>query len=852
MRFLLFLVGLFCTTNLFSQTLEQKLLANYGSADSQYEVGKGYLCSRKDTSEAIVWFVKAAKQGNVDAMTQLSYILDKQKNYYNARYWLEKSVSIKTDDGNSLKLLGDYFYEGKGGKQDKSKAATLYSKAVSLGNNSACEKLGIMLYLGDGVEVNYIEAVQLFEKGNYKTRLSRAYYEGKGVRQDFVKAFSYAVPFLIAKDLKDPMEFDLPWEILYDGCEKQARKGNAEAMFLLYSKSDNLVGQEKWLKKAAQLGHVEAKKVIAKEIYLQSQKWHDGLHSYMQIRKLLQEAADLGYAPAQNALGVSFQYGTSGGANQKRKGVDYEKAISWLKKAASQDFAPAICNLAVMYEKGYGTPKDEAKSIELLKKAANMGNTRSMNLLSRSYALGIGVEKNMDIAIKWLISFYAIEKRFQPSWFECNEYIPTTLFFPLEYSRTESKKQILEEFKTHLNSYIPQDDKESCAIGYIISDFTSQKRNLKYAFYVDGIFEQKDALHYLEKGIHTEKEANLQIGDFYEQQKLYSDAMEYYTKVYNLWDINYEWRYFIDKIMTAADANNKEAQCAVGIADLTIKTAHKEAVDYLLKAAIQGHAKAQNLLGICYFNGYGTEQNLPKAFEWFSKSAENNFAKGQFNIGNCFYNGWGVKADYKKAFEWFQKSAKQGNVSAMIGLATCYLEGRGVKKDTQQALKLLHEAENTDDTANHYLGLCYLEGIDGTPNYDKAISYFLKSKNRYALVYLGKAYLENSNYSEAIRCFRMGAKDYGLSIANGYIGMCYYYGYGTEKNFDIAFKLLENSVNNGTNDSTIFHLLSNCYRNGYGVTANIHQADLFLNKAMSEDNKLAEKITSILQETFIK
>ena len=116
MRFLLFLIGLFCTTNLFSQTLEQKILANYGSADSQYEVGKSYLCSRKDTSEAIVWFVKAAKQDNVDAMTQLSYILDKQKNYYNARYWLEKSVSVKTDDGNCLKLLGDYYYEGKGGK----------------------------------------------------------------------------------------------------------------------------------------------------------------------------------------------------------------------------------------------------------------------------------------------------------------------------------------------------------------------------------------------------------------------------------------------------------------------------------------------------------------------------------------------------------------------------------------------------------------------------------------------------------------------------------------------------------------------------------------------------------------
>ena len=164
---------------------------------------------------------------------------------------MEKSVSVKTDDGNCLKLLGDNYYEGKGGKQDKTKAATLYRKAANLGNNSACEKLGIMLYLGDGVEVNYIEAVQLFEKGNHKTRLSRAYYEGKGVRQDFVKAFSYAVSFLIAKDLKDPMEFDLPWKILYEGCEKQARKGNIEAMFLLYLKSDDLVGQEKWLKKSS-------------------------------------------------------------------------------------------------------------------------------------------------------------------------------------------------------------------------------------------------------------------------------------------------------------------------------------------------------------------------------------------------------------------------------------------------------------------------------------------------------------------------------------------------------------------------------------------------------------------------
>lgn len=258
------------------------------------------------------------------------------------------------------------------------------------------------------------------------------------------------------------------------------------------------------------------------------------------------------------------------------------------------------------------------------------------------------------------------------------------------------------------------------------------------------------------------------------------------------------------------------------------------------------------VLSILIFFLCGIVSEISAQINILKQKALTGDVESQYNVGVCYLKGKGTNKNPSEAVVWFQKSAKQGDVSAIVGLATCYLEGRGVKKDTQQALKLLHEAENTDDTANLYLGLCYLEGIDGTPNYDKTISYFLKSKNRYALVYLGKAYLENSDYSEAIRCFRVGAKDYGLPIADGYIGMCYYYRYGTEKNFDIAFKLLENSVNNGINDSTIFHLLSNCYRNGYGVTANIRQADLFLNKAMSEDNKLAEKITSILQKTFIK
>ncbi|MDH0356637.1 tetratricopeptide repeat protein [Morganella sp. GD04133] len=77
-----------------------------------------------------------------------------------------------------------------------------------------------------------------------------------------------------------------------------------------------------------------------------------------------------------------------------------------------------------------------------------------------------------------------------------------------------------------------------------------------------------------------------------------------------------------------------------------------------LKAAEQGDAKAQNNLGLMYYNGEGVQQDDFKAFEWYTKAAEQGDAKAQFNLGLMYDNGEGVQQDDVKAFEWYTKAAE--------------------------------------------------------------------------------------------------------------------------------------------------------------------------------------------------
>ncbi len=66
----------------------------------------------------------------------------------------------------------------------------------------------------------------------------------------------------------------------------------------------------------------------------------------------------------------------------------------------------------------------------------------------------------------------------------------------------------------------------------------------------------------------------------------------------------------------------------------------------------QGDARAQNKLGLMYFNGQGVPQDHAEAAKWYRLAAEQGLAEAQYNLGVMHRVGQGVSQDYVQAHMW--------------------------------------------------------------------------------------------------------------------------------------------------------------------------------------------------------
>jgi len=103
-------------------------------------------------------------------------------------------------------------------------------------------------------------------------------------------------------------------------------------------------------------------------------------------------------------------------------------------------------------------------------------------------------------------------------------------------------------------------------------------------------------------------------------------------------------------------------------------------------AAAQGHAEAENNLGLLYEAGLGVEHDASAAAEWYRLAAKQGLADAQNNLGLLFDRGDGVAEDPGLAAKWYRKAAEQGHLAAQKNLAGLYSIGRGVKHNSQKAL----------------------------------------------------------------------------------------------------------------------------------------------------------------------
>ncbi len=96
--------------------------------------------------------------------------------------------------------------------------------------------------------------------------------------------------------------------------------------------------------------------------------------------KVLTRAARLGFAPAQNNLGVLYEQG-------RIVPRDDRQAAAWFERAARQGDARARHSLAMMYAGGRGVTRDMTKARELLERSARQGHAGACTDLKKLFGV---------------------------------------------------------------------------------------------------------------------------------------------------------------------------------------------------------------------------------------------------------------------------------------------------------------------------------------------------------------------------------------------------------------------------------------------------------------------------------
>jgi len=94
--------------------------------------------------------------------------------------------------------------------------------------------------------------------------------------------------------------------------------------------------------------------------------------------------AERGVAWAQTDVGRRMVFGVGGFKRQEKTGLE------WTKKAAAQDYPPALHSLATLYRKGMASVlrKSEEKAKQPMMKSANLGYATANSLLAESFFYG--------------------------------------------------------------------------------------------------------------------------------------------------------------------------------------------------------------------------------------------------------------------------------------------------------------------------------------------------------------------------------------------------------------------------------------------------------------------------------
>ena len=320
--------------------------AEEGSADAQFNYGRfcyeGNLVDQ-DLDEAADWWLEAAKQGHVQARTQLGHLLRSGLGFEIedeaiVRWWFEYERSFaEAGDAEAQLNLGKMYAAGRGINRDDAEAERWWRQAAAQGDGEA--KLQLKRRSGETGDVQV------------QWELALTYLEGRGVPKDESEAVRW-----------------LGLAARQDHPEACCRLGQL-LMRGPPGVRDSVKAAE-WLLRAADLGSQQAARDLG-DLYREGV----GVDADdAEAERWWQQAAEGGNATAQYSIGMM---------NLDGRGVtaDPAAALEWLVKAAKQGHSDAQFQVGRIYREGPTELRSAPDADHWLGRAAKQGHCDAQQLL---------------------------------------------------------------------------------------------------------------------------------------------------------------------------------------------------------------------------------------------------------------------------------------------------------------------------------------------------------------------------------------------------------------------------------------------------------------------------------------
>ncbi|KAF7723261.1 hypothetical protein EC973_002154 [Apophysomyces ossiformis] len=845
-----------------------------------------------DVSQGLAWLQKAASQDDLKGMRELAAaytsgigVADQTTGYKDGLKLLKKAAG--KNDPLAWRAIARYHENGWSVPKSLEEAIACLNKAEALGDSGAGQAMAEMYErqsMWDAALNKYNQLAKthdLLTKRGWDARLGKArllVFRNKGSQSDYNDVHN-CLREMVQQDGKAALIE--PFEMLGVCCEhgKGMIKNVDEAMVWYTAAIQQTTPKVSWIQERArfrlaclcmdQNKHMEAMQYFQQFEPCLSQMNHESAETRRQARliryylgylllhgdgvthdtekakKWLCQAADEGEGAAAYELGLL----ASAQNNDDEAKTRYDQGVS-------AGHAGSMRELALLFEREhrYDLNWDSRDTLELLDRAAQLGDTESFMQLGIAYEQGMGSTLRPDPrrALRFYVTaaqhghvsamvkagdiFHVMGRYYEAAaWFRKASTHPLAQVMLATY-RIQGRGGILKNEQAGFN------DLSAAVSGNTIKE--------KKAFSLACFFLGRC----LETGCGTNKDL-AKAKCWYKRSIEEDDYAEAMCRLGTLCRLEGDHTAALEWYHLAAEkARHPDAQYELGIyhangfagLDVNLIAARK----YLTKAADQGHALAKYELGRVLWR----QEEFQKAIELYEVASELNITAASCALGDLYYQGFSSRSskgtcvivqNYQQAFHHYYHAAKLEDATGCVMVGVYFEKGLldELGKDNDQAIQWFEKAIRlgSGPIAEAAIGnIKHAMAAEAAPEEvddlrEDAYRFFLSASpsqpQAKVMVALYHVHGWGRNEPDPSRGFELLLQiaESGGSEAFVEVARCYELGIGVDRNLTKALTYWEMAAE--MDDVEALQHLGECYELGTIVQADIAEANRYYARA---------------------